>query len=100
MVASALRKLFQDTSLEELCSQQQICILKDTATVEQALKVGTSMFQHSLHSLAQWVGAHPAVVHTCMLVSTTGWQPAHSLCWVWVTGPDCAAFREATAAAA
>jgi hypothetical protein len=35
----SLRKLFQDTSLDELCSPQNIVILKDTATVDQALKV-------------------------------------------------------------
>jgi hypothetical protein len=35
-----LRKLFSDTNLDELCTPQQVVILKDTATVEQALRVG------------------------------------------------------------
>lgn len=39
-MVTGLRKLFQETSLDELCGPQQICILKDTATVEQALRVG------------------------------------------------------------
>lgn len=38
----SLRKLFQDTSLDELCSPQNIVILKDTATVDQALKVSAA----------------------------------------------------------
>jgi len=38
-VHCTIRKLFQDTSLDELCSQQNLVILKDTATVEQALRV-------------------------------------------------------------
>jgi hypothetical protein len=39
-MSSSLGQLFQQTSLDELCAEQKICILKDTATVEQALKVG------------------------------------------------------------
>lgn len=36
----SLRKLFTETSLDDLCSRQNILLLKDTATVDQALKVG------------------------------------------------------------
>lgn len=50
-----LRRLFQETSLDDLCAQQQICILKDTATVEQALKVGQP--QQCDGALVLWAGA-------------------------------------------
>lgn len=46
-MTSPLRKLFQETSLDELCNQQNICILKDTASVEQALRVRNGL-QHVL----------------------------------------------------
>jgi hypothetical protein len=38
-MSSGLRKLFSESSLEELCGPQKILILKDSATVEQALRV-------------------------------------------------------------
>jgi hypothetical protein len=47
-MAPQLAQLFQQTSLDELCSEQKICILKDTATVEQALKVGSSQVLNSI----------------------------------------------------
>jgi hypothetical protein len=39
MPNTGLKKLFADTSLDELCSPQNVIILKDVATVEQALRV-------------------------------------------------------------
>lgn len=37
--AAGCAKLLMETSLDDLASQQNVCILKDTATVEQALRV-------------------------------------------------------------
>lgn len=37
--AEKLRKLLEETTLQDICEKQNIVVLKDNATVEQALKV-------------------------------------------------------------
>lgn len=75
-VHCTIRKLFQDTSLDELCSQQNLVILKDTATVEQALRVRKAW--ECVHAIIELLFAvvcgSPELPHRPPLRHEPGWQ--------------------------
>jgi hypothetical protein len=95
-MTSPLRKLFQETSLDELCNQQNICILKDTASVEQALRVRNGL-QHVLAMilLAYYTSPAPSRAHALCLLGRLG-----AVCCAcsaslgsWGSGSCCEAFK-------
>lgn len=55
-----LRKLLTETTLDYLKHMQHVTILKDTATVEQALKV-------HVHCNIRWCGSRPACLVRCYI---------------------------------